>query len=99
LSLKTLQRAALPRRFQARQGFFFLAPPALNYRELAPTIRGRFGGHSGRNGERGVHKLRNGPSTIRHTNGLRWRRAQGLMNPAEIVVGNVQRDRRAFTTN
>ena len=31
-------------------------------------------------------------SAIRHAKRLRWRRAQGFMNAAEIVVSDVQRD-------
>jgi hypothetical protein len=34
------------------------------------------------------------PSPISNANGLRWRRAQGLMNAAKIVVRDIQRDRR-----
>ena len=66
--------------------------PALNYRELpAPIWRG-LSRHSRGNGKRCIHKLRNAPSPIGDANGLRWRRAQGLMNAAKIVVSDVQRD-------
>src|SRR5260370_41136230 len=41
-----------------------------------------------------LHELSNGPSAIGNAKGLRWRRAQGFMNSAEIVVRDVQRDRR-----
>jgi hypothetical protein len=41
-----------------------------------------------------LHKLSNGPSAVGNAKGLRWRRAQGFMNPAEIVMRDVQRDRR-----
>jgi hypothetical protein len=68
--------------------------PALYYDESATAIRRGLSRQSGRNGKRGVHKLRNAPSPIDNANGLRWRRAQGFMNPAEIVVSDVQRDRR-----
>ena len=64
----------------------------INYRKLAAPIRRGLGGQGRGNGKRGIHKLRNGPSPIGHANGLRWRRAQGFMNPAEIVVRNIQRD-------
>ena len=45
----------------------------------------------GRNSKRGVHKLRNSPSAIRNAQSLRWRRTQGFMSAAEIVVSDVQR--------
>jgi hypothetical protein len=47
-------------------------PSTSNYYELPAPIRGRLSGHGRGNGERGVHKLRNGPSPIRHADGLRW---------------------------
>ncbi len=40
--------------------------PTLNYRELPTPIRRCLGRHGGRNGKRGVHKLPNGPSPVRH---------------------------------
>jgi hypothetical protein len=34
---------------------------------------------------------------ISNAHGLRWRRAQGLVNPAEIVMRDIQRDRRSIS--
>jgi hypothetical protein len=62
---------------------------ALNYREGAAPVRRRFSRHSRDNGERGVHKLRDGPSMVSNANGLRRRRGQGFMRAAEIVVRDV----------
>lgn len=68
--------------------------PALDYRELAAAVGRSVGRHRRRNGKRCVHKLRDGPRAIDNANGLRWRRAQGFMDPAKIVMRDVQRDRR-----
>jgi hypothetical protein len=68
---------------------------ALNYHELpAPVWRG-LDGHSGRYSERGVHKLRNAPSPVRNAYGLRRGGLEGFVGAAKVVVGDVQRDRRA----
>jgi hypothetical protein len=44
--------------------------------------------------QRSVDKIADGPNAIGNAKRLRWRRLKSLMNAAEIVMGNVQRDRR-----
>ena len=44
-------------------------------------------------GERGVQKLPNAPGTIGNANGLRSHGLEGLMNPAKVLVSDIQRDR------
>ena len=65
--------------------FFF----TMNYRELAATLRRIFGWQRRRNSKRCVQKLRNGPIPAGNAQRLRRGRPQGLMNAAEVVVGNV----------
>jgi hypothetical protein len=65
--------------------------PAVNYREPAPPIWRRFLWESGRYVQGGIHKLPDAPSFIRQTDGLRWRRLEGFMHTAEIIVRNVKR--------
>ena len=65
---------------------------ALNYNELPTPIRRGLSGQRGRYSERGVHKLRNAPSSIGHANSLRWRHAEGCMHTTQIIVRDVQRD-------
>lgn len=71
---------------------FDLFPTALNYGKFPPPIRWGLSWQGGRYSERRVHKLRDAPSPIRHTNSLRRRHAEGFMHTAEIVVCNVQRN-------
>jgi len=66
---------------------------AFNYRELSPPIWRSFSRQGGRNGKRRIHKLGNAPSLVSHAHRLRWCRAKGFMNAAEIVVCDIQRDR------
>jgi hypothetical protein len=68
---------------------FFLEFSSMNYRELAAAIRRRFSWQRWRNGKRSVHKLRHCPSAVGNTQSLRRRCPLGLMNAAEVVVGNV----------
>ena len=65
----------------------------INYSELASS-GGVSVGRAGATAKDRVHKLRNAPSLVSEPQRLRWRRAQGFMGAAEIIVSNVQRDRR-----
>lgn len=69
-------------------------PSSGDYNELPPSIRRRLSGQRWRDSECGVHKLTDAPNPIRNANSLRWRRAQGFMSATEVVVCDVQRDRR-----
>lgn len=71
----------------------FLASAAVYYYELPPPIRRCLSRHGGGHGERGVHKLPNTPTPVRHAQRLRWRRAEGFVSTAQIVMSDVQRDR------
>jgi hypothetical protein len=62
----------------------------LNYNEFSTPFG--WDPRSGRNSKRSVHKLARGLSAICHADGLDWRYPRGLMNSAEIVVANIQRD-------
>ena len=66
----------------------------LNYRESTPPLWRRFLWKRRGDGESRIHQHGDSPSLIGHANGLRWRRAEGFMDAAEIVVRDVQRDRR-----
>ncbi len=66
----------------------------MDYYELPPPIWRSLSRQGGRYSKRGVHKLRNAPSLIRDAQRLCWRRAEGFMGAAEIVVRDVQRHRR-----
>ena len=71
-----------------------LALATLNYRELAaPIRRGRYR-CNGLRGQRSVDKLPDGPSAIDNAQRLRWRRLEGFVDTAEIVMRDIQRDRR-----
>jgi hypothetical protein len=43
--------------------------------------------------KRSVDKLANGPSAIHNAQRLGWRRLDGFVNTAQIVMRDVQRDR------
>ncbi|SHL60157.1 hypothetical protein SAMN05444159_6335 [Bradyrhizobium lablabi] len=64
----------------------------LGQRSAMPALRWSLSRQRGGNGERRVHKLRNGPSLIGNAQRLRWRRAQGFMSAAQIVMRNIQRN-------
>jgi hypothetical protein len=63
-----------------------LFPSALNYLKAPPPIWRGLSRQGRRNGKRRVHKLRNGPSALSNAKRLRWRRAQGFMSAAQIVM-------------
>jgi hypothetical protein len=44
--------------------------------------------------KRGVHKLSNAPNLVHYAQRFRWRRAKGFMVAHEIVMSDMQRDRR-----
>jgi hypothetical protein len=60
----------------------------MNYRELAAGVQRIFSWQRWLNSKCRVHKSRNRPNSD-NAQGLRQRRPQGLMNAAEVVVGNV----------
>jgi hypothetical protein len=67
---------------------------ALNYGEEFAALWRTWDWRNGLRSQRSVDKLANGPSAINDAQRLRWRRLEGFMNTAQIVVGDVQRDRR-----
>jgi hypothetical protein len=71
-----------------------LFPPSLYYGEQLAPIRRARDRRNGLRSQRRVDKLPNGPSPVNHAQRLRWRRLEGFMHSAEVVMGNVQRDRR-----
>ena len=71
-----------------------LIPATLNYREQLTPLWCSRDRRNGLRGERSVNKLPNGPSPINDAQRLRWGRLEGFVNAAEIIMRDVQRDRR-----
>ena len=65
----------------------------MNYtKTLAPFRCSRYGRNWLRS-KRSIDKLSDVPSTIRNTQRFRWRRLEGFVNAAKVVMRDIQRDR------
>ena|SRR6476660_3085651 len=76
-----------------------LGASSLNYPEALASIRRGRHRRNRLSCQCRVDKGADGPSPISNANGLRWRRLKGLMDAAEIVMGDAQRDRRNMIVN